>query len=344
MALFSVGGLGVVLAQIALGSPNAKDAPWFALAVEVASGLVWAIGCAISARALPIAWVADWPASLAASRQPTFNRPRMLLAAAAVVLGGLAGGMWYLGRFETPDATRGMLVWLLAVVLAGLACTSFRPPRRPSLLTLVPLVLFLVALAPRLWQVADLPYGIWYDEAQGALEVRRVTAPGHLYTHPEHVWQGHLGILLPDLGTLAGPRRWGAGRPHCGGPRRGADCPATYLLGRELFGWRVGLAAGIVLAFLRWHLNFSRLGFNPISLPLCATLAFWLLARAVRRKHWSDVAWAGLALGVGLHAYTGFRGMPWWRLVALAGAALLYRWSPVLMVRRASASTLVRQP
>jgi PA14 domain/Dolichyl-phosphate-mannose-protein mannosyltransferase len=110
--------------------------------------------------------------------------------------------------------------------------------------------------------------------------------------------------------------------------------PATYFLGRELFGWRVGLAAGVVLAFLRWHLNFSRLGFNPVSLPLCATLAFWLLARAVRRKNWSDVAWAGLALGVGMHAYTGFRGMPVVAVVALAGAALMYRWLPRSAVAR----------
>ena len=97
---------------------------------------------------------------------------------------------------------------------------------------------------------------------------------------------------------------------------------------------RGGLAAGLVLAFMRWHVNFSRLGFNPISLPLCATLAFWLLARAVRRKNWSDVAWAGLALGVGLHAYTGFRGMPVVALVALAGAALLHRWSPGALIPR----------
>ena len=77
---------------------------------------------------------------------------------------------------------------------------------------------------------------------------------------------------------------------------------------------------------MRWHVNFSRLGFNPISLPLCATLAFWLLARAVRRRQWSDVAWAGLALGVGLHAYTGFRGVPVVAIVALVLAALLHRW------------------
>jgi streptogramin lyase len=328
MALFSIGAVGVALAQIALLSPTAKNAPWSTLALEIAAGLVWAAGCAISARVLPTAWVRDWPGSLAASLRPTLDRPRTLVIAGALVLGALACGMWSAGRFETSDATRAMLVWLAAVVLAAIACTRFRRPRRPYAQVLVPLLLFGLALAPRLWQVADLPYGVWYDEAQGALEVRRVVDQG-TYTPILNTYGrdtsgffylvAGLSLLFDDkvLATRGAAAILGA-----------LTAPATYFLGRELFGWRVGLAAGLVLTFLRWHINISRLGFNPISLPLCATLAFWLLARAVRRKHWSDVAWAGLALGVGLHAYTGFRGMPVVALVALAGAAVLHRWSP----------------
>ena len=338
IALFSVGGLGVVLAQIALGTPTAKDAPWFALAVEVASGLVWASGCAISARALPMAWVKDWPASLAAYRQPTFTRPRMLLAAAAVVLGGLAGGMWFLGRFETTDATSALLVWLLAVVLAGLACTPllsrYGRLRRPSLLALLPLVLFVVALAPRLWQVADVPYGIWYDEAQGALEVRRIVHQGTYTPILDTYGRDASGVffLITGLSFFLGD---GILAARSAAAVVGAlAIPATYLLGRELFGWRVGLAAGLLLAFMRWHVDLSRLGMNPGSLLPFATIAFWLLARAVRRKHWSDLMWAGLALGLGLHAYVGFRGVPPVAIVVLGLAAALYRWPVRSMASR----------
>jgi hypothetical protein len=46
------------------------------------------------------------------------------------------------------------------------------------------------------------------------------------------------------------------------------------------------------------------------------------------------VAWAGLALGVGLHAYTGFRGMPVVALLALTAAAVCFRWSPRTLVPR----------
>jgi DNA-binding beta-propeller fold protein YncE/4-amino-4-deoxy-L-arabinose transferase-like glycosyltransferase len=338
LVLFTTGTAGVVLAQIYFAGPTARSAPWAALALEIASGLVWAAGCAVSARALPLAWVADWPDRMAAAprRGHAFTRPRMLMAGGAVVLGGLAAGMWYAGRFETAEATRTMLVWLFALALAVGACTRapFGLLRRPALLTLIPPLLFFLALAPRLWQLADLPYGIWFDEAQGALEVRRVTDQG-TYTPILNTYGKDTSgffYLMPALSVVLSDKDLAA---RSAAALVGAlTAPATYLLGRELFGWRVGLAAGIVLAFLRWHLNFSRLGFNPVSLPLCATLAFWLLARAVRRKSWSDVAWAGLALGVGLHAYTGFRGMPVVALVALAAAAVFYRWSPTTLLPR----------
>ena len=145
--------------------------------------------------------------SLAGRRVP-FNRQRLWPAAGAIGLGLVAAGLWWVGKFETLDATRAALVWLAAIVLAGLACSGLQPgaPRRPSLLSLAPLVLFGVALVPRLWQVADLPYGVWYDEANGALEIRRVFHRGNLYADPEYLRQGHLGLLLSDLGVVAVPR------------------------------------------------------------------------------------------------------------------------------------------
>lgn len=43
--------------------------------------------------------------------------------------------------------------------------------------------------------------------------------------------------------------------------------PATYILGRELFGHRVGVLAAFLLAVMRWHLNFSRIAFLGIFAP-----------------------------------------------------------------------------
>jgi DNA-binding beta-propeller fold protein YncE len=328
MALFAVGGAGVLFTQASLVGPTGKNDPWPRLALLVVSGVVWAGGCLISARALPLAWVAEWPVRVGAGGRLGLSARQALLGGAAVVLGVVAGGVWWVGRFETADGTRAMLVWLIALALAGLACrgdaSGWTP--RTSVATLISVLLFVLALVPRLWQAADLPYGLWYDEAQGALEVRRVFHQG-TYTPILNTYGKDTSgffYLISALSLILGDNILAA---RSAAALVGAlTVPVTYLLGRELFGWRVGLAAGLLLAFSRWHLNFSRLGFNPISLPLCATLAFWLLARAVRRKQWTDLALAGLALGVGLHAYTGFRGMPIVALAALAAAALLHRW------------------
>ena len=44
--------------------------------------------------------------------------------------------------------------------------------------------------------------------------------------------------------------------------------------------------------------------------------------------------WAGMALGIGMHAYTGFRGMPFVALLALLYAAVASRWALRTLVPR----------
>jgi hypothetical protein len=105
------------------------------------------------------------------------------------------------------------------------------------------------------------------------------------------------------------------------------NAPLAYLLGRELWSWRVGLIAGVLVATSRWHIDVSRLGWDPIALPVCLTLALWLLARAIRRERWTDAAWAGMALGLGLHGYIGFRAMPVVALILVVYGGWLSRWS-----------------
>ena len=58
---------------------------------------------------------------------------------------------------------------------------------------------------------------------------------------------------------------------------------ALYLLARELFQstWMAALAT-FLLAILYWHINFSRLGMEPILTPLMMSLAFAFLWRGIR--------------------------------------------------------------
>jgi 4-amino-4-deoxy-L-arabinose transferase-like glycosyltransferase len=73
---------------------------------------------------------------------------------------------------------------------------------------------------------------------------------------------------------------------------------AIYLLGRELFDRRVGLAAAALLATFPPFLHFSRLSLINIADPLFGTLALAFLARALRRGGQGNYVMAGIMLGL----------------------------------------------
>ena len=58
-----------------------------------------------------------------------------------------------------------------------------------------------------------------------------------------------------------------------------------FLLGRELFGWRVGLLAATLLAVSLWYVDISRFGLRTDSLPPFLVAALYLTWRTLRTGH-----------------------------------------------------------
>jgi len=81
---------------------------------------------------------------------------------------------------------------------------------------------------------------------------------------------------------------------------------ALYLLGKELFGWRVGAIAASLLAISYTHIQFSRI-VTTASPLLSIILLFYFLFRGFRtgRRPWFVLA--GLSLGIGLLGYYASR-------------------------------------
>jgi sugar lactone lactonase YvrE/4-amino-4-deoxy-L-arabinose transferase-like glycosyltransferase len=330
--LIAVGVVGAMAAEIQLADPLARADPWPKLGGLLAASACFAVGCSLTARDQPWRWVAmTLPPRGATVRLATRRSVGATSALVVLTLAAVAAQIWWHGRFQTPDATRGALLWLLAVILTvGTLAYYGRPGlklKQPSWPALVPWLLLGLALVPRVYNNADLPYGVWFDEAQAGLQARKFLQTG-VFTPITDTYGRDAALqyyliaaaqaLIPDP-VLAG---------RLVSAVLGALCaPLLYLLGRELFGWRVGLAAGALVAMSRWHLDVSRLGWDPISLPLCASLAFWLLARAIRTERWTDAAWAGLALGLGLHGYIGYRALPVVGFGVLLYAAWRRHWS-----------------
>lgn len=163
------------------------------------------------------------------------------------------------------------------------------------------------ALFFRLWRFDELPFGIWYDEAENGLQALRILrsedfwpifvgsihAPAHyLYliafffqTVDVSVQSIRLVSVVMGLATVA----------------------AAFLVGRELFGRTLGLAAAFIVAVARWNVNFSRIGMYNASTPLFELLTVGFLLRAMRRGRYFDYALAGLWLGLGLCFYAAFQ-------------------------------------
>jgi 4-amino-4-deoxy-L-arabinose transferase-like glycosyltransferase len=335
-ALLALGAVEAIAAEWYVADPSARSDPWPRLGALAAASLIFATGVALSARARPGRWISAWPRS-AEYAAPSVSDLGMASAILATGLAVAAATTWWLGHFQTPEATRGALFWLAAllVVVAVLSIRARLP--RPSVWTLLPWGVFVLALVPRAWHNADLPYGVWFDEAEAGVQARKFLQAG-VFTPITDTYGRDASLfyyliaaaqaLIPDP-VLAG---------RLVSAMVGALCaPVMYLLGRELFGWRVGVLAALLLATSRWHLNVSRLGWDPISLPLCAILAFWLLARAVRTRRWSDAVWAGLAFGLGMHAYVGFRPLPIVGLALLGFGAVLRRWRLSIILGRVAA-------
>jgi 4-amino-4-deoxy-L-arabinose transferase-like glycosyltransferase len=188
---------------------------------------------------------------------------------------------------------------------------------RQTLLDLALLAVILaVAVFMRGYQLADLPYGSWYDEAEAGLEAVEILngqpfSPMAKFTFNPSLYFYVLALSFKIFGvSILGIRLVVATAGVL-------SCLFLYLLAKRLWGWRVAFVAGILLAVMSWHVTFSRLGMANITSPLFAIITFYFLIRGLETGRHADYLWAGLAAGIGVYTYTAFR------LVALMMALLL---------------------
>lgn len=80
-----------------------------------------------------------------------------------------------------------------------------------------------------------------------------------------------------------------------------------FLLGREVYGPVIGLGAAAALALSPWHIQFSRIGFRSILLPLLVAvgLLFWM--RFLRGKRPHDLMIGALSIALSLYSYISAR-------------------------------------
>ena len=203
------------------------------------------------------------------------------------------------------------------------------------------LLVTLLAALLRFSLLTEIPPGLHFDEGFQGVSARAVIES----RTPQIFFEGDMGeepiaIHLVALAiTLLGPAPWVIRLPSA--IIGTLTVPLAWWLGRELmilagvcsqrkaakarrFGGRalpdprtgttkleaqvVGLGTALVLALLYWHVTFSRIGMEPILVPLFATLAFAALLRGLnldlqQKSAYLSFALAGLALGCSLYTY-----------------------------------------
>ena len=171
------------------------------------------------------------------------------------------------------------------------------------------LLLAIMALASfvRLWRLDSVPPGLWPDEALNG--VQAVYEPGKIF-YPEN--QGREGLIISldafsfDLFGVSMfsfrlvPAIIGI-----------FTVLGVYLVSLELFRKKhLALLAAFFVATSFWHINFSRINFRAIMLPLVLCFSFYFLLLGIRKKTWWPFLLSGIFFGGGFYTYTAFRLSP----------------------------------
>src|SRR3954465_6952531 len=174
--------------------------------------------------------------------------------------------------------------------------------RRHSYLLAV-IAITLLAAAVRIYRIESFPPGLHGDEAWTGLDARRVLD------------EGWIGPYVPSaLGQPSGPLYWTAAvfkligdgllQLRLSMALLGiATVPLTYWAARQMFDRRTALIAAVLMAFMSWHIMFSRTAFMVTAQPLIEVIFLGLLFSAYKRDSYALYAAAGAALGLGVYTY-----------------------------------------
>ena len=193
--------------------------------------------------------------------------------------------------------------------------SSLRAVSRRDALLLAGLLLLAAFL--RLYQLAELPQGLWYDEANIGLEGRRIlTDPNFrpLYAQSTTSPAAYVYLVAGAEALLGSTVLAVRLVPALAGVLTTA---VAYAVGRGLFGPWAGLCAAALFAVSRWDVTFSRVGMQGATTPLLTLLSCALALAALRSGRATAYAMLGVSLGALFWFYSANLLFPLVLLVAL---------------------------
>ncbi|MFA5926164.1 MAG: glycosyltransferase family 39 protein [Parcubacteria group bacterium] len=181
---------------------------------------------------------------------------------------------------------------------------------RRTYIILAALVVFL-ALFFRTYHLSSLPPGVYPDEAVNGIDAITANAAHHWKVFYENN-NGREGLFMNMIALSFGLFGISVFSLKIWSVLAGTfTVLGMILLGEELFqNRRGGIIAGFLTATSFWAINFSRIAFRAILLPLVLVFTVYFLVRGIQKKKIIDYVLAGAFFGLGVHTYIAFRVAP----------------------------------
>lgn len=170
--------------------------------------------------------------------------------------------------------------------------------------------ILVIGLLIRVYNITELPYGLWYDEADNilnAVEFNKNPGKVSVFSPSTHLPTPFL-ILIAFVQEGIG-YNWIAGRLVAGLFSLGLIA-SLYFLGNQLGGVLLGVGSAYLACVLRWSVNWGRIGMHGITAAFFSALSAYLLLRAVKNWDLAWFFWAGFSVGIGMWFYASFRAFP----------------------------------
>ena len=175
---------------------------------------------------------------------------------------------------------------------------------------MVCVLIILIAVFFRFYQIGSFPPGLYPDEAMNGNNALTALETGSFKVfYPENNGREGLFMNLQALFIgIFGIHPWSL---RIVSALFGTiTVIGLYLLAKELFGWHQGALASFLLAISFWHVNFSRIGFRAIMLPFILVFGFYFFWRGLKKASLLNFGIAGLFWGLGVYTYISYRVAP----------------------------------
>src|SRR5579859_2732642 len=201
-------------------------------------------------------------------------------------------------------------------------------------------LIVLLAAALRIYQLAELPPGLFYDESANGVDALRVLAGAHPVFFSGDQGREPLQIYLQAASiAMLGSSPFALRLPSV--VLGILTVAATYPAFRVFAASRVGLIGAGLLGASFWHLSLSRQALRTDGLPLFLALAAFWIAKGVRTGRARYFCIGGALVGIDLYTYIPSRLAPVLLGLWLVGCFFIGAWRGETSRRQIAVGALV---